>query len=138
MFLFKQKTAYEMRISDWSSDVCASDLQRYVGSAVDRTPVGRDRRLPPGTEDVEQDRHHNQQDQDDRYRHDAAPNPCVHKKRRMKAPFAIRDGDRASAPLTLPWDVASITRHVRPVITSPPHTTGEPFPAEQVASKDPG
>src|SRR3546814_13510974 len=26
MFFFKQKTAYEMRISDWSSDVCASDL----------------------------------------------------------------------------------------------------------------
>src|SRR3546814_21045034 len=26
-FLFKQKTAYEMRISDWSSDVCSSDLQ---------------------------------------------------------------------------------------------------------------
>src|SRR3546814_5994083 len=25
-FFFKQKTAYEMRISDWSSDVCASDL----------------------------------------------------------------------------------------------------------------
>src|SRR3546814_1976448 len=30
-FLFKQKTAYEMRISDWSSDVCSSDL-----------PYGRD------------------------------------------------------------------------------------------------
>src|SRR3546814_7044028 len=28
MFLFKQKTAYEMRISDLSSDVCSSDLQR--------------------------------------------------------------------------------------------------------------
>src|SRR3546814_8599617 len=27
-FLFKQKTAYEMRISDWSSDVCSSDLLR--------------------------------------------------------------------------------------------------------------
>src|SRR3546814_9202648 len=27
-FLFKQKTAYEMRISDWSSDVCSSDLVR--------------------------------------------------------------------------------------------------------------
>src|SRR3546814_13006043 len=26
MFLFKQETAYEMRISDWSSDVCSSDL----------------------------------------------------------------------------------------------------------------
>src|SRR3546814_10701963 len=35
-FFFKQKTAYEMRISDWSSDVCSSDLnakcrQRYRG-----------------------------------------------------------------------------------------------------------
>src|SRR3546814_2309176 len=27
-FFFKQKTAYEMRISDWSSDVCSSDLHR--------------------------------------------------------------------------------------------------------------
>src|SRR3546814_4499793 len=26
-FFFKQKTAYEMRISDWSSDVCSSDLE---------------------------------------------------------------------------------------------------------------
>src|SRR3546814_5473188 len=26
IFVFKQKTAYEMRISDWSSDVCSSDL----------------------------------------------------------------------------------------------------------------
>src|SRR3546814_12438769 len=29
-FLFKLKTAYEMRISDWSSDVCSSDLGRSV------------------------------------------------------------------------------------------------------------
>src|SRR3546814_959460 len=29
---FKQKTAYEMRISDWSSDVCSSDLAtKYIG-----------------------------------------------------------------------------------------------------------
>src|SRR3546814_2917583 len=28
LFFFKQKTAYEMRISDWSSDVCSSDLYR--------------------------------------------------------------------------------------------------------------
>src|SRR3546814_10635093 len=39
-FFFKQKTAYEMRISDWSSDVCSSDLLLWVtvmglaGSAV--------------------------------------------------------------------------------------------------------
>src|SRR3546814_10627863 len=29
IFFFKQKTAYEMRISDWSSDVCSSDLRAY-------------------------------------------------------------------------------------------------------------
>src|SRR3546814_6646578 len=28
-FFFKQKTAYEMRISDWSSDVCSSDLREH-------------------------------------------------------------------------------------------------------------
>src|SRR3546814_1120954 len=36
LFLFKQKTAYEMRISDWSSDVCSSDLH------VDRNDLLRD------------------------------------------------------------------------------------------------
>src|SRR3546814_16117371 len=35
IFCFKQKTAYEMRISDWSSDVCSSDLHRHA------EPVGR-------------------------------------------------------------------------------------------------
>src|SRR3546814_15470445 len=40
MFFFKQKTAYEMRISDWSSDVCSSDL----GTA----PADGHRRRHPG------------------------------------------------------------------------------------------
>src|SRR3546814_5442984 len=31
VFFFKQKTAYEMRISDWSSDVCSSDLIELIG-----------------------------------------------------------------------------------------------------------
>src|SRR3546814_4397343 len=31
VFFFKQKTAYEMRISDWSSDVCSSDLYHLLG-----------------------------------------------------------------------------------------------------------
>src|SRR3546814_8691348 len=31
-FFFKQKTAYEMRISDWSSDVCSSDLSKFAAS----------------------------------------------------------------------------------------------------------
>src|SRR3546814_8980008 len=42
LFFFKQKTAYEMRISDWSSDVCSSDLDhpRLVarGAAQPRKP----------------------------------------------------------------------------------------------------
>src|SRR3546814_2448938 len=29
-FFFKQKTAYELRISDWSSDVCSSDLRVFI------------------------------------------------------------------------------------------------------------
>src|SRR3546814_1634674 len=43
VFFFKQKTAYEMRISDWSSDVCSSDL-RYVATMRDapaRDPLDR-------------------------------------------------------------------------------------------------
>src|SRR3546814_10065633 len=32
-FFFKQKTAYEMRISDWSSDVCSSDLSINLGTS---------------------------------------------------------------------------------------------------------
>src|SRR3546814_1995611 len=38
-FFFKQKTAYEMRISDWSSDVCSSDLAEQL--AVDRIALLR-------------------------------------------------------------------------------------------------
>src|SRR3546814_9739995 len=33
-FFFKQKTAYEMRISDWSSDVCSSDLKQRFTVAI--------------------------------------------------------------------------------------------------------
>src|SRR3546814_6974969 len=34
VFFFKQKTAYEMRISDWSSDVCSSDLFKDAAVAL--------------------------------------------------------------------------------------------------------
>src|SRR3546814_4704265 len=56
-FFFKQKTAYEMRISDWSSDVCSSDLamvgrgahdrqaQRDVDAVVEVQRLDRDQRL---------------------------------------------------------------------------------------------
>src|SRR3546814_4799893 len=55
-FFFKQKTAYEMRISDWSSDVCSSDLEhrpgrgsckkrsrKQLGSCRQGLPIGIDR-----------------------------------------------------------------------------------------------
>src|SRR3546814_12532140 len=58
-FFFKQKTAYEMRISDWSSDVCSSDLpdvrldgrEIFAGLRVDivgetnAAPAGRDHEI---------------------------------------------------------------------------------------------
>src|SRR3546814_7776271 len=42
VFFFKQKTAYEMRISDWSSDVCSSDLRvaRVASKAFDSREIG--------------------------------------------------------------------------------------------------
>src|SRR3546814_5110900 len=39
-FFFKQKTAYEMRISDWSSDVCSSDLYRAFATERLFRPAG--------------------------------------------------------------------------------------------------
>src|SRR3546814_4840781 len=49
-FFFKQKTAYEMRISDWSSDVCSSDLADQVAQTLGAQIVSRDsismRQLP--------------------------------------------------------------------------------------------
>src|SRR3546814_9623246 len=38
-FFFKQKTAYEMRISDWSSDVCSSDLKHHVRIHLEETAI---------------------------------------------------------------------------------------------------
>src|SRR3546814_3123408 len=38
-FFFKQKTAYEMRISDWSSDVCSSDLSCAYSDGFGLAPI---------------------------------------------------------------------------------------------------
>src|SRR3546814_3981835 len=61
-FFFKQKTAYEMRISDWSSDVCSSDLlrrlERLLGQRAQarQQQDGHERRVDP---DVDQ--HHGEE-----------------------------------------------------------------------------
>src|SRR3546814_1457540 len=51
-FFFKQKTAYEMRISDWSSDVCSSDLSGLAARRARHRP--RNRRLRGSLEVVGQ------------------------------------------------------------------------------------
>src|SRR3546814_1859426 len=59
-FLFKQKTAYEMRISDWSSDVCSSDLEPLLATPGKLVKAGRHRRSQDGNA-RRQRKHHRQQ-----------------------------------------------------------------------------
>src|SRR3546814_4330226 len=47
-FFFKQKTAYDMRISDWSSDVCSSDLPRRIPADPRKGYLIRARLTEPG------------------------------------------------------------------------------------------
>src|SRR3546814_5499271 len=63
-FFFKQKTAYEMRISDWSSDVCSSDLDR-LGRRAD----GVELRAAIDDEEVEAARSEHHHARIDRERH---------------------------------------------------------------------
>src|SRR3546814_20577615 len=48
VFFFKQKTAYEMRISDWSSDVCSSDLRDGIGGKAAADAGGHPDEAPGG------------------------------------------------------------------------------------------
>src|SRR3546814_5643292 len=56
LFFFKQKTAYEMRISDWSSDVCSSDLEADMGLYEGLVACGHQRA------DQHRDQQHRQRD----------------------------------------------------------------------------
>src|SRR3546814_1517898 len=47
IFFFKQKTAYEMRISDWSSDVCSSDLAWALPAGSLRSLKAKNRKVAP-------------------------------------------------------------------------------------------
>src|SRR3546814_15869318 len=76
-FFFKQKTAYEMRISDWSSDVCSSDLLSGPGLQPGRP--GDD--LGPGIEE----------------------NPAFGRRDQRRA-FVVGDADGEGATLPRPFD----------------------------------
>src|SRR3546814_9368890 len=64
-FVFKQKTAYDMRISDWSSDVCTSDLEALAtGAEVERVrSLINDAVRQLGAACSEMDRHSRMQEQ---------------------------------------------------------------------------
>src|SRR3546814_16257549 len=47
-FFVKQKTAYEMRISDWSSDVCSSDLEQESYNGNEQRHLSRRQHTRPG------------------------------------------------------------------------------------------
>src|SRR3546814_13462141 len=86
-FFFKQKTAYEMRISDWSSDVCSSDL---TPSTRRRLPAqGRGRPLCEG----DRDRCHVSR---------SAPFQAPHALSGSGTTIRARGGLPASLPLTRP------------------------------------
>src|SRR3546814_19378609 len=84
-FFFKQKTAYEMRISDWSSDVCSSDLSRR-GHGEERAARAQDCRAPAVRSSLR--RHH-------RRDHRRQPQPQAGTDRRSTA-TAGRSADRKS------------------------------------------
>src|SRR3546814_15651426 len=96
---FKQKTAYEMRISDWSSDVCSSDLLRPITRATLRAHCCFERNILAccgGTSHI-----------------------AAH--RQITAPgFGLRPITRATPPLSHP--------HVAQVIASQQHNPGRLVP----------
>src|SRR3546814_7706723 len=58
IFFFEQKTAYELRISDWSSDVCSSDLRRLSdGIRAGAQRRGAARTVDAYPDDLERPRH---------------------------------------------------------------------------------
>src|SRR3546814_2586556 len=91
-FFFKQKTAYEMRISDWSSDVCSSDLEPLLrlacGGPADRDPRSGGAAYPGAARSrLEQPRWRGHQEAQGRERRTAGRHclpPVLHRERRSE------------------------------------------------------
>src|SRR3546814_1064893 len=100
LFFFKQKTAYDMRISDWSSDVCSSDLG-IIGALFLRFfrkslwPDGRSaiHRFSASRGQVRDDGRTHRSDRPRLRR--CTPNPC------SNAPPALRPCQRSNRPVVL-------------------------------------
>src|SRR3546814_6987987 len=95
-FFFKQKTAYEMRISDWSSDVCSSDLETEAQRRLRRE--GRNQRVlaQPPLKDRDQPARQRQDHQPQQHRPFViAPRPRDLEDHRLQAVAVARDEFRS-------------------------------------------
>src|SRR3546814_12767943 len=108
VFFFKQKTAYEMRICDWSSDVCSSDL-----SSVSRSPaawaVKAARAVTP------------------RLHLPAAPGPAVSRRRAPRPspePAAMADPDAGEGPAARAQAATGVRSSASPATTRHNPTVG--------------
>src|SRR3546814_9822588 len=111
VFIFKQKTAYEMRISDWSSDVCSSDLNDIDVEGKQRLPVFiRERRHDQQADDEHQriDRHddgrealHDEIDDAVMRAHDQARGAKVLGSGHYRTPNNLRANTRVNARLKI-------------------------------------
>src|SRR3546814_4268634 len=92
-FFFKQKTAYEMRISDWSSDVCSSDLRQrdLRADPADLQQVAEQHALTLMQEAVQRDAVflHRMMDEQDHFL--AGPVPVDHRSRSEAVPQIVED-----------------------------------------------
>src|SRR3546814_14489810 len=86
VFFFKQKTAYEMRISDWSSDVCSSDLYRF---AARMAASQRGQRIAELLERIGRRHHRSDGSLSDHLRH-VRPRACTVRAARDAADDALR------------------------------------------------
>src|SRR3546814_5141531 len=115
IFFFKHKTAYELRISDWSSDVCSSDL------AADRGGGGHGLHFPdPGPPDVAPVREPAQEGEPQEW--------CPGALTRPAAPRNIRPGPMAGTPPQRgrwlegpPWSGGRPNRSTRAAPARPQH-----------------
>src|SRR3546814_13100740 len=109
-FLVKQKTAYEMRISDWSSDVCSSDLRILRNGLADLTgEIAFDQRHRDEHRQPEPER-----------QHDA--------RRRRARPMDVGDGEAQSDPArSRPRFGRSEERRVGKECVSPCNSRWSPF-----------
>src|SRR3546814_16833674 len=112
---FKQKTAYELRITDWSSDVCSSDLQRDEPAGARPLCMARSRdRTVSGCSDPGERAHRRDLDPAwgrgsarDRARHSAYGGQRTTARRQATAPCWRRDSSAAREPIATRSDERS-------------------------------